>query len=326
MSRPGVSRTLALCAAALLLPAVAGCGPSGSDASANASSDAVSVEHRFGTTSVDPDPERIVTLDAQWTDVMLSTGVEPVGYSLDPLMPDDGPPWRDDSERTGEPLSMDDGVPVEKIAALQPDLIVGTYSVADRQTYQQLSSIAPTIAGSADPSAVQSWQQLVTTAGRILHEPERATRVEASVDGKVDRVAKELPGLRGKTFALAQYVVGDGLTVVADGNDGSTKLFEALGMRLLPAVEEEGDKADMARIQVSTERVDLLSADLLAFLVNGGDESDLADIPGFDELPASRNGSAAVLDYGTVVGINTPTPLSVPYVLDRLRPYLEKAA
>ena len=93
-------------------------------------------------------------------------------------------------------------------------------------------------------------------------------------------------------------------------------------MRLDPAVVAEGRKTGQARVNVSTERADLLRADFLAFLVNGGDESDLADIPGFGQLP----GTVAVLDYPTVVGLNTPTPLSIPYALDKLKPYLEKAA
>ncbi|MGH3357153.1 MAG: ABC transporter substrate-binding protein [Nocardioidaceae bacterium] len=317
-------RVLAPALLLALTAALSGCGSSDSDASAPPG-EGVSVDHRFGTTSVDSPPQRIVTLDVQWTDVVLSMGVEPVGYSVDSLMPEDEPPWRTGT-RSGEPLSLDDGVPVEEIAALDPDLIVGTYSIADQQTYDQLSTIAPTIAGSAQVDSVQSWQNLVTTAGSILHEPEEADRVVSSVERETERLAEDLPGLRGKTFALAQYVVGDGLTVVADENDGSSKLFQQLGMTLLPAVESEGEETGSARVTVSTERVDLLASDFLAFLVNGGDESDLADLPGFDELPASRAGTAAVLDYATVVGINTPTPLSIPYVLDRLRPYLERAA
>jgi iron complex transport system substrate-binding protein len=84
----------------------------------------------------------------------------------------------------------------------------------------------------------------------------------------------------------------------------------------------EGQKTGEARVNVSTERADLLQADLLAFLVNGGDESDLADIPGFDQLP----GTVAVLDYPTVVGLNTSTPLSIPYALEKLTPYLKEVA
>ncbi|MQA01827.1 MAG: hypothetical protein GEV07_03545 [Streptosporangiales bacterium] len=84
----------------------------------------------------------------------------------------------------------------------------------------------------------------------------------------------------------------------------------------------QGKKTGDARVSVSTERSDLLRSDLLAFLVNGGDRSDLDDITGFDELP----GTVAVLDYATIVGINTPSPLSTPYALQKLRPYLEKTA
>ena len=88
----------------------------------------------------------------------------------------------------------------------------------------------------------------------------------------------------------------------------------------------------MGSFSVSDQRTyDLLSeiaptilerADLLAFLVNGGDERDLSDIPGFCSLP----GTVAVLDYPTIVGLNTPSALSVPYALEWLRPHLEATA
>jgi iron-siderophore transport system substrate-binding protein len=110
--------------------------------------------------------------------------------------------------------------------------------------------------------------------------------------------------------------------IVADENDGSSVFFQPLGMRMHPAVRERGEETGEARIQVSVERADLLRADLLAFLVNGGDEGDLSDIPGFARLP----GTVAVLDYPTIVGLNTPSALSIPYALERLRPYLEAAA
>lgn len=79
--------------------------------------DVVTVEHQFGTTEVEPAPERIVTLDVQWTDVMLAMGVEPVGYAVDPNMPESGVPWQD-LPASAEALNMADGVPVEQIAEL----------------------------------------------------------------------------------------------------------------------------------------------------------------------------------------------------------------
>ena len=321
-SRLAVGSALAL--AGILVSTLTACGSSGSDTS-DSSGPTVEVEHQYGATEVQGVPERVVTIDVQWTDVMLSMGIEPVGYSVDGLMPEGGEPWRD-GERTGEELSLDDGVPVEQIAALEPDLIVGTYSIADKQTYEQLSKIAPTVAAKSK-MAVEPWQDLVTTAGELLDEQDEAKDVIAGVEGEVDSVASDLPGLQGKTFALAQYLVSDSsLIAVADENDGSSVLFKSLGMTMLPTLKKEGEEADMPRVTVSPERSDLLEADFLAFLVNGGDESDLVDIPGFDQLPASKSGAVAVLDYAAIVGINTPTPLSIPYALDEMKPYLEQAA
>lgn len=309
----------------LLVPLVlAGCGDD-SDATAAAPTptrggDPLVVEHVYGSTEVNGVPERIVTIDVQWTDTMLAMGVEPVGYTLDSYMPDSTVPWQE-LPADAEALELTDGVPIEQIAALRPDLIVGSFSITDQRTYDLLSEIAPTIPN-LDDSQVQPWQDLVALAGDVLDEEERAEEVVAEVDGAVADTAAELPGLEGKTFVLAQYVVGDSLYIVADEADGSTVFFEQLGMQMFPAVREEGEKSGDARVQASTERVDLLRADLLAFLVNGGDESDLADIPGFEDLP----GSVAVLDYPTIVGLNTPTPLSIPFALEELRPYLEQAA
>ncbi|WP_116952917.1 ABC transporter substrate-binding protein [Jiangella endophytica] len=288
--------------------------------SASADAETVTVEHQFGSTEITGVPERIVTIDLQWTDVMLAMGVEPVGYSVDAFMPESGVPWQE-LPADAAPLPLDDGPPIERIAELQPDLILGSYSIADQGVYDQLSGIAPTIAG-ADALQVTPWQDLVRTAGEILGEPDRADEVIAGVDGEVAAAAEALPGLAGKTFSLAQYIVGDSIYVVADEEDGSSVFFQQLGMTMYGPVRDEGEATGDTRIIVSPERSDLLQADVLAFLVNGGDESDLADIPGFDQLP----GTVAVLDYPTIVGLNTPSPLSLPYSLEQLRPYLEEAA
>lgn len=289
-------------------------------AAATTTSGPVTVDHAFGTTTVDERPERIVTLDTQWTDTMLALGVTPVGYAIDSYMPGGTAPWQD-LPATATAIDITNGVPIEQIAALRPDLIVGSYPITDQALYDRLSAIAPTVASLTDRQ-VDPWQDMATTAGAVLAEPTAATAVIDGVDAQVRAVAAELPGLQGKSFSLAQYLVGTGLVIVADPQDGSSVFFSDLGMTLYQPVVDAGSAAGSARLQVSTERADLLRADLVAFLVNGGDESSLADIPGFADLP----GTTAVLDYPTIVGLNTPSPLSVPYSLQQLRPALEKAA
>lgn len=302
---------------------VAACGAAGERSAAGDSHglrEPLTVQHRFGTTEIDAVPKRIVTIDLQWTDVMLSLGVRPVGYTVDSRMPKSGVPWQD-IPPGAEALSAADGLPLERIAALKPDLIVGTYSIGDEQTYRMLSGIAPTIAP-LKAGKVTPWRDLVNLAGKMLNKQSAAADVISGVDREMSATAKALPGLKGKTFALAQYIVGDQIYVVADEQDGSSVFFKRLGMAMYPPTKRMGRESGNARVGVSTERADLLRADFLAFLINGGDRSDLADIPGFAQLP----GTVAVLDYATIVGLNTPTPLSVPYVLDTLRPHLEQAA
>lgn len=322
MSFPRLRRRAVPAALALvLLATAAGCGGTGAESGSGLKRDtAFTVEHRFGSTKLDTTPKRIVTIDLPWTDVMLSMGIEPVGYSVDALMPKSGVPWQR-LPKQAKPLPVSDKLPIEEIAKLNPDLIVGTYSIPDKDTYTLLAQIAPTIPA-LDAQQVTPWQDLVRMAGEILEDTGKAAQVVDSVEGKVSAVAKQLPGLRGRTFALAQYIVGDSIYVVADEKDGSSVFFQQLGMKLYPPVVAEGKKTGDVRVNISTERVDLLRADLLAFLVNGGDSADLADIPGFDKLP----GTVALLDYPTIVGLNTPSPLSIPYGLDKLRPFLEKAA
>lgn len=310
----------ALLAVLPLVAALTACGSDEEAAAPPAAAEPVTVEHVYGETAVPAVPERVVTIDLQWADTMLALGIEPVGYTVDSFMPDETVPWQD-LPADAEALDIGAGLPLERIAALEPDMIVGSYSIADEQTYEQLSAIAPTIPN-LDAAEVTPWQDLVTLAGDLLDRPDQAAEVVRVVDDEVAATAADLPDLAGRSFALAQYVVGDSMYIVADEKDGSSVFFQQLGMEMLPALLEERGDSGEARLNVSTERGDLLRADLLAFLVNGGDESDLADIPGFDRLP----GTVAVLDYPTIVGLNTPTPLSVPYALERIRPHLEEAA
>ncbi|HIT75097.1 MAG TPA: ABC transporter substrate-binding protein [Candidatus Avipropionibacterium avicola] len=291
----------------------------GSEPATGDDSTAISIDHIFGTTTLDAVPTRIVSLDAPWTDTLLALGVQPVGYAVDAASPD-GMAWQELSADS-ESFDTTEGLPYEQIAALDADLIVGSYSVIDEEVHRRLSEIAPTVAR-LDDSQVTAWEDLVTAGGALLDKTDEATILIDGLNARIDAIGEELPGLEGRTFALAQYLPGAGLVAVADEKDGSSVFFQRLGMTMLPALAEEGTKTGEARVSFSPERIELLRADLLAFLINGGDESALDDIPGFDKLP----GTVAILDYDTIVALNTPSVLSVPHAAEKLKPYLAEAA
>lgn len=314
-------RRLAVGVVGACLLVIAGCGGDGDDGDKEATGEAVSIEHVYGTTEVDGRPSNVVSLDPQWTDVFVALGEAPAGYALDPNVEGGTFPWRDDQLADSTGIEATDGIPYEQIAALHPDLIVGSYLIADEAAYTRLSEIAPTIPllGSRD---VDPWQDMATVAGDLLGDPTAAEELIAGEDELTAGVRTALPGLEGKTIAMANYVPGDAIYVVADPDDGANVLFEKIGLQLPPSILDASDGVS-GRVELSFENVGLLDADVLVLFTNGADPASLV---GYDALPAVRNGSAVVLDYAAVVGLNTPTPLSIPYSLDLIRPALEAAA
>ncbi len=278
----------------------------------------VTIEHAYGSTTIDEVPERIVSLETAWTDVLATMDHPPIGYIGDPSAPD-GFPWRGDVLDGSTEIAATTELPWEQIAAMEPDLIVVGYFAQDQGDYDRLTAIAPTIALLGD-SQVDKWQDLTTTAGRVLGEPAEAQAVIESVDGDVAEVAETLPGLKDRTFSFANYVEGDGIYVLADPEDGANVLFGQLGM-VIP--EEIRAEADQGRLQLSMEQIGMLDGDLLLALLNGTDPSGIA---GWAQLPAVESGAVVEMDYPLAVALNTPTPLSIPWALEQIRPQLELAA
>lgn len=330
MRRTEMWRATRLVVAALVaLAALAACGSD--DGTAEGSEDGdraeqqegypVTIEHAVGETTIEQRPERIVTLNQQWTDALLALGEQPVAYVLDEANLETEPyPWQEGLLEDAEAITTNGTIPYEEIASYEPDLILANFLVTDESEYETLSEIAPTIPNLSE--VVDDWQDHVEVLGEVLGEPDEAAEVVAEVEGELEAMAEELPGLEGKTFTFANYIEGDGIYVVADPEDGSTGFFTALGMQIAPQVLElEG--ADVGRVQLSFEQVELLDADFIGILTQGADPSAL---PGWDNLRAVRNGTVHEFEYTDVVGINTPSALSLPYVMDVVRPTLETVA
>lgn len=321
------NRSLFLSLLGLLLVGLAACGDADTTSTSDPDPDAddaaaVTVEHALGSTTVSERPERIVTLNVQWTDAVLALGEVPVGYVLDSASGEsDLYPWQQGLLEESERIETAGAVPFEQIAALEPDLILTTFLVTEEADFDRLEAIAPTI-GLLGDLQVDPWQDQVEVLAELLGAPERGADVIAEVEDGIADVAAALPELEGKTYVAANWVEGDGIYVIADPDDGASRLFYGLGMEIDPDILALDTEA-VGRIQLSEEQVGLLDADLVGILTNGSDPSSL---PGWDQLTAVRQGSLVDFEFGDVVGLNTPTPLSVPYVVDLLRPALEVVA
>lgn len=101
------------------------------------------VKHANGTTEIEEKPERVVVLDTGELDDVLSLGIKPVGMvtteGANPV-----PSYLEDKVDGVETVGTINELDLEKIASLEPDLILGSQLRADK-LYDELDSIAPTV-------------------------------------------------------------------------------------------------------------------------------------------------------------------------------------
>ena len=163
-------------------------GSTSATAGAETSAFPVSIEHKYGTTEITSEPKRIVVIGLVEQDALLALGVVPAATTeWFGEYPGAVWPWAQDKlagANAPEVLTNVDGIQFEKVAALQPDLILGVYSGLTPEDYATLSKIAPTVAqpkGGIDYGV--SWQDLTRTVGKApnvkstTHPPPSSPRV-----------------------------------------------------------------------------------------------------------------------------------------------------
>ena len=191
-------RAVALALAAALAVTAAACGSGDDDGGAEgtATPDAgggggfpVEVEHKFGTTTIDEAPERVVTVGLTDQDAVLALGVTPVGTNAwfegveGAIMP-----WAEDAlaangGETPTVIGNVEGYNFEQIAALRPDLILGVYAGMSDSEYETLSEIAPTVAQPDDyPDWGVPWQDQTRIIGTALGKPDEADALVDDVE------------------------------------------------------------------------------------------------------------------------------------------------
>ncbi|WP_323743019.1 MULTISPECIES: iron-siderophore ABC transporter substrate-binding protein [unclassified Rathayibacter] len=323
--------------AALLLTACSATGdgaPGASGASATAGFP-VTVEHAFGSTTVES-ADRVVA--TSWTnqDVALALGVTPVGFTRASYGDEDGDGllvWTKealDARGAATPTLFDetDGVPFEAISDLAPTVILSAYSGITQQDYDTLSQIAPTVAYPGLPWGT-TWQDSARLDGAALGLADEAAATVAEVEGDIARAVAQHPTLAGTTFVYGWFDPTDTSTFTYyTPNDARVKFVEDLGLDVAPSVTALSGDSKAFSGTVSAENADQLDADVLIVY---GDDTTLATMqadPLLSKIPAIARGSVSVLRDGSSVAMATSSPnlLSIPWVLDEYTAGLAAAA
>lgn len=260
-------RVRVLSTAAGLALALAACGGGGSETgSASAASDggapeSVTVEHAMGTTEVECAPQRVVTLGQGQTDSTLALGVTPVGVVK---------PWTDDwydylpdeveqATVLGTELEPD----LEAIAALQPDLILGS-KLRHEALYPQLSQIAPTVFSETIGVA---WKDNVSLWAKALCRKDKGEQVLAAYEQRADEIEQGLKE-QGKADTEASMVrfMPDQVRIYLTGFPGS--VLRDAGLERPEAQRVEDWENSPQLVEISEERIPEMDGDVIFVMVS----------------------------------------------------------
>jgi iron complex transport system substrate-binding protein len=326
---------LALLLFCLLL---AGCGSdddepttAGSGSSAEGVEDGalpVTIEHKYGSTTVEEAPERVVVAGLREQDALLALGVVPVGttewYGEHP-----GAifPWAEEALGDApkpEVLDFTDGLEFEKIAGLRPDLIVAVYSGLTKKDYDTLSKIAPTIAQPPDQvDWGSSWQDETITVGRAIGRPKAAEKLRDEAEAQLAAAAEENPEFKGQTAAVATPYQG---IWVYGPQDARSRLLTDLGFTFPDALRDIG--GDEFGGQLSGEKLDLLDVGALVWFANPGPAKKVQENKVYRRLKVRTEGRDVYLpETGDLYEATSfISVLSIPMLVDELVPKLAAAA
>lgn len=308
--RPRTARTTVALICAVVALLVAACGGSADDRR-------VTIGHSLGQTNVDGVPARIVALGTQWLDATQALGVLPVGYIDDvEVVTGEPAPW--------EPSTLTDSIRIDprgdvlaQVSELDPDLILIPGFAADEKNYRDLSKIAPTVPNLGN-AQVDSWTAQLDILGKILDREGQAQSVVANLEGRIDAVAAKYPALKGKTYETVRVDAPTDITFVTNPEVGANALFTQLGMTLPEKLLAE---VPTGRRTFPIERILEFPTDLLIVTAPTDDLATAPTaVPGFADMPAAQTGSIVDLNLAIGTGLDLLSPLSLPYVLDRLEP------
>jgi len=316
-------------AGSLLVLAPYGCGNGGDDEAA--SGETRTIEHKYGTTEITEQPARVVSIGYNDQDAILALGVKPVavrywfGDESDAIFP-----WAEDEFTSARGLESDPEIlnmpelNFEKIAALEPDLILSVYSGITEDEYDTLSEIAPTVAQSGEYVDYGTpWQEQTRIIGRALGREERAEEVVADVEAQFAAAREQHPEFEGKSIVVASYA-GNGLYDFNASEDIRSRIFTQLGSEVLEEIDEIAGEDYYAKI--GGERLDLLDRDVLIWQLNPGDSrADIEQRPLVQQLEVIQEDRVVFVEGVLYDALGFSTVLSIPYLLDKLVPQLAAA-
>ncbi|BAN04444.1 iron-siderophore ABC transporter substrate-binding protein [Ilumatobacter coccineus] len=287
----------------------------------------VTIEHKFGATTIDAEPERVVSIGYNEHDFLLALGVVPVALrDWYGEQPNSVWPWAQDELGDATP----DVLPVtelnfEQIAALQPDLITGVWSGISDSDYELLSAIAPTV---AQPDTYEDygtpWQEQTLILGRATGREAEARAIVDELDAKFAAARDAHPEWIGQTASVA-FVTEEGPGAYTS-QDTRSRIMQDLGF-VIPEINDSGGDGSFY-LEMSPEDITPLDVDVLVWVAGAFEAIDgiLNQLPTRPALTAVQEGREIFAGIELSGAFSHGSPLSLDYALEALVPEIEAAA
>ena len=305
-----VRRGLAAAASAVAVLSLAACGSDGGNAKDAASDAGASngpaasgpkvVEATNGKITVPADVKRIVSVSYA-TGALLDLGVQPVGTStIDDNNPMELLPSQTDAAKKIEPIGSGIEVNIEKVASLDPDLIIVEGATAFDWGVKKLEGIAPTLYFGIDTPVdlLNAQEKIATAVGKDAEFEKLKSDYEAKAAKiKTDYAAK----LNSVKWTIASSY-GGGEFLVDTGTSWVGRVLTDAGASFSQASSDTKEH----EVTYSTEKLDVLAdADVILVPRTAAtgevpqDTKDLDKQPSWQNLKAVKAGKVLPVTYAT---------------------------
>lgn len=254
-------RTTALIVAVAGLAAatLTACGTSDPPASKSGGGETVEIEHAMGTTEIPAEPKRIVVLDTDKIDTLLSLGVTPVGAAR----PDEAklPTYLGDLSKvkTVGTLTAPD---MEAIEKLKPDLILGT-KFRQEEFYDELSEIAATV---YTEQVGITWKENFLLDGEAIGKKDEAKDLLGDYEKRAKEFGESLPDAAGTEVSIVRFMPDHVRVYGPESFSGIVVGDTGLGRPKQQLLEDAEDKRFG---ELSAELIDEADGDVLFYCAYG---------------------------------------------------------
>nr|WSZ95397.1 iron-siderophore ABC transporter substrate-binding protein [Streptomyces sp. NBC_00857] len=335
--RLAVSATAAAAAFVLVL---SGCSSSDSESSGTSGTSGksggafpVTIKSSLGEAKIPEQPERVVTLGQGSAETSIALGHTPVGIEKYEWGSDKTGylPWIHEAvTKSGDKLPTQftggEDIDFEALTELEPDVILAPWSGITQEQFDILSDIAPTV---AYPGLAWStnWDEQIEIIAKALGKPDQAKTLTSKIKKQLADAAATRPKYKDVSFSYI-YTSGPGTLGVFQSEEQRVKMVSSLGLKVDPVVNTFKETKGTDSALIGLENAEKLSDSDLIFTFYTDDKTrkEIEAQPLYGAIPAVKRGSVVASDDASFVTASSIiNPLTVPWVIDRYLPQIDKA-